>query len=138
MILVRKKDGDLRLCIDLQKLNNHTDKDEYALPRIENTLDCLYGVIWFFTLNLRSGYWQVGIEDEAKPLTVFTIGPPRVWECEGMPFGLTNNPVIIQRLMESCLGELHLTWCIIYLDDIIVFSQTPEEHHFRLKAVLIN
>ena len=77
----------------------------------------------------------VELEEEAKPLTAFTMGTFRLWECECMPFGLTNAPATFQRLMESCLGELHLNWCIIYLDDIIVFSRTPEEHVHRLRAV---
>ena len=75
------------------------------------------------------------LEEEVKPLTAFTMGPLGFWECERMPFGLTNAPATFQRLMESCLGELNLTWCIIYLDDIIVFSQTPEEHLVGLQAV---
>ena len=68
------------------------------------------------------------LEEDAKPLTGFTMVPLGFWECECMPFGLTNAPATFQRLMESCLGELHLNWCIIYLDDIIVFSRTPDEH----------
>ena len=135
VVLVRKKDGGLRLCIDLRKLNNRTIKDGYALPRTDDTLDCLYGAKWFSTLDLKSGYWQVELEGEAKPLTAFTMGPLGLWECEGMPFGLTNAPATFQRLVGSCLGELHLSWCIIYLDDIIVFSQTPEEHLVMLQAV---
>ena len=135
VVLVRKKDGGLTLCIDLQKLNNHTIKDEYALPRINDTLDCLHAAMQFSTLELKSRYWQVELEEEAKPLTAFTMGPLGFWECERMPFGLTNAPATFQRLMESCLGELHLSWCIIYLDDIIVFSWTPEEHLVRLQAV---
>ena len=91
--------------------------------------------MWFSTLDLKSGYWQVELEEEAKPLTAFTMGPLGFWECEHMLFGLTNAPATFQRLMESCLGGLHLNWCIIYLDDIIVFSWTPEEHVHRLKAV---
>ena len=75
------------------------------------------------------------LEEKAKPLTAFTMGALGFWECERMPFGLINAPVTFQRLMESCLGELHLSWCIIYLDDIIVFSWTPEEHLVRLQAV---
>ena len=134
-VLVRKKDGGLRFCINLHKLNNRTVKDGYSLPRIEDTLDCLHGALWFSTLDMKSGYWQVEIEEEAKPLTAFTMGPIGFWECEHMSFGLTNAPTTFQRLMESCLGELHLNWCIIYLDDIIVFSQTPEEHLHRLKAI---
>ena len=135
VVLVREKDGELRFCIDLRKLNNRTIKDGYSLPRIEDTLDCLHGAVWFSTLDLKSGYWQVELEEEAKPLTAFTVGPLGFWECEHMPFGLTNAPVTFQRLMESCLSELHLNWCIIYLDDIIVFSRTPEEHLHRLKSV---
>ena len=135
VVLVRKKDGGLRLCIDLRELNNRTIKDGYALPRIDDTLNCLHGAKWFYTLDLKSGYWQVELEEEAKPLTAFTMGPLGFWECERMPFGLTNAPATFQRLMESCLGELNLSWCIIYLDDIVVFSQTPEEHLVRLQAV---
>ena len=136
VVLVRKKDGGLRFCIDLCKLNNRTVKDGYSLPHIEDTLDCLHGAVWFSTLDLKSGSWQVELEEEAKPLTAFTLGPLGFWECECMPFGLINAPATFQRLMESCLGELHLNWCIIYLDDIIVFHRTTEEHLHRLKAVI--
>ena len=135
VVLVRKKDGGLRLCIDLRKLNNTTIKDGYSLPRFDDTLDCLHAAKWFSTLGLKSGYWQVELEEEAKLLTAFTMGPLGFWECERMPFGLTYAPATFQRLMESCLGELNLSWCIIYLDDIIVFSQTPQEQLFRLQAV---
>ena len=75
VVLVRKKDGGLRLCIDLRKLNNRTFKDGFALPRIDDTLDCLHGAKWFSTLDLKSGYWQVELEEEVKPLTAFTMGP---------------------------------------------------------------
>ena len=75
VVLVRKKDGGLRFCIDLCKLNNRTVKDGYSLPHIEDTLDCLHGAVWFSTLDLKSGYWQVELEEEAKPLTAFTMGP---------------------------------------------------------------
>ena len=135
VVLVRKKDGGLRLCIDLRKLNSRTVKDGYVLPRIDDTLDSLHGAKWFSTLGLKSGYWQMELKEEAKPLTAFTIGPLRFWECERMPFGLTSAPATFQRLMESCLGELNLSWCIIYLDDIIVFSQTSEEHLVRSQSV---
>ena len=135
VVLVRKKDAALRFCIDLRKLNNRTIKDGYSLPRIEDTLDCLHGAVWFYTLDLKTRYWQVELEEEAKPLTAFTLGPLGFCGCEHMPFDLTNAPTTFQRLTESCLGELHLNWCVIYLDDIIVFSRTPEEHLHRLKAV---
>ena len=135
IVLVRKKDGSLRFCIDLRQLNNRTIKDAYSLPRIEETLDCLNGAKIFTSLDLKSRYWQVEMEEESKPLTAFTVGPHGFFECERMPFGLTNAPATFQRLMESCLGDLHLNWCIIYLDDIIVFSETPHEHIKRLCGV---
>ena len=75
------------------------------------------------------------MEEESKPLTAFTVGPLGFFECERMPFGLMNAPATFQRLMESCLGDLHLNWCIIYLDDIIVFSETPQEHIRGLHGV---
>ena len=112
VVLVRKRDGSLRFCFDLHKLNARTIKDAYSLPRINETLDCLGGVMIFTSLDLKSGYWQVEMEEELKPLTAFTVGPLGFYECERMPFGLTNAPATFQRLMENCLGELHLNWCI--------------------------
>ena len=138
VVLVRKKDGELWFCIELRKLNNRTIKDGYSLPRIEDTLDSLHGAVQFSTLDLKSGYWQVELEEEAKPLTAFTLGPLGFWGCECMLFWLTNAPANFQRLMESCLGKLHLNWHIIYLHNIIVFSRTPEEHLHRLKVVFNN
>ena len=135
VVLVRKKDGSLRFCIDLHKLNARTIKDAYSLPCIDETLDCLGGATIFTSLDLRSGYWQVEMEEESKPLTTLTVGPLGFYKCERMPFGLTNAPATFQRLMENCLGELHLSWCIIYLDDITVFSDSPSEHLCRLRGV---
>ena len=135
VVLVRKKDGSLRFCIDLRKLNACTIKNAYSLPCIDETLDCLGGATIFTSLDLKSGYWQVEMEEDSKPLTAFTVGPLGFYECERMPFGLTNAPATFQRLMENCLGELHLSWCIIYLDDIIVFSDNPADHLQRLHGV---
>ena len=106
-----------------------------SLPRIEDSLDCLDGATIFTSLDLQLGYWQVELAEASRPLTAFTIGPLGFYECVQMPFGLTNAPATFQCLMESCLGEMHLKWCIIYLDDIIVFSKTPEEHIERLRGV---
>ena len=135
IVLIRKKDGSLRFCIDLRKLTARTIKDAYSLPRIEESLDCLNGACIFSSLDLKSGYWQVELDDDSIPMTAFTVGPLGFYECVRMPFGLTNTPVTFQWLMESCLGELHLNWCIIYLDDIIIHSRTPEEHITRLRGV---
>ena len=135
VVLVRQKDGALRFCIDLRKLNERTVKDAYSLPRIEDSLDVLNGSCIFTSIDLKSGYWQVEMDEKSIPLTAFTVGPLGFYECVQMPFGLTNAPATFQRLMESCLSDLHLNWCIIYLDDVIVFSKTPEEHIARLEAV---
>ena len=133
VVLVRKKDGSLRFCIDLHKLNSHTIKDAYSLPRIDKTLDCLNGAQIFTSLDLMSGYWQVEMDEDSKKLTGFTVGPLVFHECEQIPFGLMNAPATFQRLIETCLGDLHLSWCIIYLDDIIIFSKMPGKHIKRLR-----
>ena len=135
IVLVRKKDGRLRFCIDLRKLNNRTVKDAYSLPRIESILDSLGGAQIFSTLDLKAGYWQVEMAEECKAYTAFTCGPLGFYECDIMPFGATNAPATFQRLMHDCLGELNMNWCIVYLDDIIIFSDTKEEHLKRLEAV---
>ena len=98
-------------------------------------LDCLNGAVWFTSLDLKSGYWQVEMEEDCKVLTAFTVGPLGFYECERIPFILTNAPATFQHLMQRCLGNLHLQYCITYLDDIVVFSKIPEEHLDRLRAV---
>ena len=128
IVLVRKKDGRLRFCIDLRRLNNRTVKDAYSLPKIESILDSLIGAQIFSTLDLKAGYWQVEMAEECKAYTAFTCGPLGFYECDTMPFGATNAPATFQRLMHDCLGDLNLNWCIVYLDDIIIFSDTKEEH----------
>ena len=105
-VLVWKKDGGLRFCIDLRKLNNQTVKDAYSLPQIDETLDSLQGSRWFSSLDLKSGYRQVEMDKESKLLTAFTGGPLGFYECKRMPFGLTNAPATFQRLMKTCLGDL--------------------------------
>ena len=135
IVLVRKKNGKLRFCIDLRKLNARTKKDSYALPRIEQTLDHLKGSSIFSTLDLTSGYWQVEMEEECKQFTAFTVGPLGFYECNLMPFGATNAPATFQRLMEDVLGDLNLNWCIVYLDDVIIFASSPQQHLERLAAV---
>ena len=107
----------------------------YSLPHIYKTLDSLQGPQWFSSLNLKSGYWQVEMDEDSKLLTAFTVGPLDFYECERMPFELTNVPMTFQRLMNTCLGDLNLHWCIIYLDDIVIFSNDPASHLERLEAV---
>ena len=135
VVLVQKNDGSLRFCINLRKLNSRTIKDAYSLPRIEESLDCLNGAIIFTSLDIKAGYWQVEMEETSIPYTAFTVGPLGFYECVCMPFGLINAPATFQHLMESCLGDYHLKYCIIYLDNIIIFSKTQEEHISQLRRV---
>ena len=135
VVIVRKKSGALRFCLDMRILNSRTIPDSYSLPRIDSTLDVLSDAKWFSVLDLKSGYWQVPLAEEDKCKTAFTVGPLGFWECERMPFGLTNVPATFQRLMENCMGDLHLTYCLLYLDDIIIYSRSYEEHIVRLEAV---
>ena len=135
IVLVWKKDGGLRFCIDLRKLNSGTVKDAYSLPRITETLDCLNGAQWFTLLDLKAGYWQVESDEDDKPPTAFMVGSSGFCACKRMPTGLTNAPATFQWLMETCLGELHLKWCIIYLDDITIFLKMPKECFTILRAI---
>ena len=135
VVLVRKNDGSLCFCIDFRKLNSLTVKDSHPLPRICETLGSLTGAAHYSTFDLNSGFWQVPMDEESKQYTAFTLGSMGLYECESMPFGLCNAPPTFQRLMQNCLDKLNLTYCLIYLDDVIVFSETPEEHLQRMRVV---
>ena len=122
-VLVRKKDGSLRFCIDFRKLNSRTIRDAYTLPCIDDTIDTLLGAKFFSKLDLRSGYWQVEMKEEDKYKTAFSVGNLSFYECNRMAFGLTNAPATFQRLMEGTMAELNLKECLIFLDDILIFSE---------------
>ena len=128
VVLVRKKDGSIHFCIDFRKLNALTVKDSHPLPCICGTLESLAGAGHYSTFDMNSGFWQVPMNEESKQNTAFTLGSMGLYECESMPFGLCNALPTFQRLMQNCLGELNLIYCLIYLDDVIIFSQTEEEH----------
>ena len=128
VVLVRKKDGSLLFCIDFCCLNAHMKKDSYPLLRIQEALESLVGAGKFSCLDLKLGFWQIKMEEASKQYTTFTISNLGFFECDHMPFGLCNVPATFQRLMQSCLNKLNIIYCLIYLDDIVVFSWTAEEH----------
>ena len=136
VVLVRKRDGSLRMCVDYRQLNKRTIRDSYALPRTEELLDTLSGSKYFTVLDMKSGNHQVELQEEHKCRTAFTVGPLGFWEFNRLPFGLCNAPASYQRFMEQCLGDLSMKICCIYLDDLIIFSDTLEEHLERLNTVL--
>lgn len=135
IIICRKKDSSIRMCIDYRQLNQRTVKDSYALPRIEEILDSLGGNCYFTVLDMKSGYHQIEIHEAHKQRTAFTVGPLGFFEFNRLPFGLVNAPASYQRLMEECLGDLNMKICFIYLDDLIIFSKTFDEHLEHLEQV---
>ena len=135
IILVPKKDGSLRFCIDYQKLNSVTRKDAYALPRVDDTLEALSGSKWFSTLDLICGYWQVEIEEKDRHKTAFCTREG-LFEFKVMPFGLCNAPAVYQRLMDLVLSGIQWERCLVYIDDIVIMEETFERHHQNLILVL--
>ena len=136
VVMVKKKDGSLRFCIDYRALNQATVKDSYPLPRIDDTLDALSGSKWFSTLDLKSGYHQVKMADQDKEKTAFCAGGGlQLWQFRVMPFGLCNAPATFERLMERVLDGLNWKASLVYLDDVIVLGKTFKEQFSHLEAV---
>ena len=134
IVLVRKKSGSLWLTVDYRKLNQKTIKDAYALPRIDDAFSCLSGAKWFSVMDLKSGYYQVEMESSDREKTAF-VCPLWFYEYTRMPQGVTNATATFQRLTETCVGSMNLQEVLAFLDDVIVFSSTLEDHETRLGQV---
>ena len=133
VLFVQKKDGTLRMCIDYRALNKQTIHDKHPLPRTDELLDKVKGANIFTSLDLASGYHQIRIHSDDVPKTAFTAAGEH-YEFLVMPFGLTNAPATFQRCMNSLFK--HLPFVAVYLDDILMFSRTPEQHLQHVEAVL--
>lgn len=136
VVLVKKKDGSLRFCVDYRKLNNITKKDVYPLPRIDDSLNALGGAQFFSTFDMTSGYWQIRMNEESQEKTSF-ICHQGLFEFKVMPFGLCNAPATFQRFMDSTFAGLKWICCLIYLDDLIVFSSSFDQHLKDLNECLL-
>ena len=135
VVLITKKDGSPRFCVDYRLLNSATVKDTYPLPNIHDCIDSLSGAKWFSTLDLASGYWQCEVEELDRPKTAF-VTHKGLYQFNVLPFGLTNAPATFERLMERIMNGLQWDRCLIYLDDIIVYGKTFDEASDNLQCVL--
>ena len=128
VVLVQKKDSTLHFCVDFRHLNACMKKDLYPLPWIQKALESMAGSVHFSLMDFKSGFWQIKMAPGSQQYTAFTVGNLGFYEFTRMPFGLCNAPAMFQHLMQNTLEELNLTYCVIYLDDVIVFGHTEEEH----------
>ena len=135
VVLVKKRDSTWRLCIDYRAVNSVTRQDAYPLPRIDDSLDALSGSVYFSTLDLVSGYWQVPLDENAQEKSAF-VTRGGLWKWKVLPFGLTSAPATFERLMERVLHGLQWSSLLLYLDDVIIFSPDFSTHLQWLEVVL--
>lgn len=135
IVLVKKKSGEIRLCVDYRAVNRKTVSDNYPSPRIDDLLDSLKGSKYFTSLDLASGYHQIPLEEKSIQKTAF-VTPDGHYEYLMMPFGLKNAPAVFQRTMNQLLGPLRFDTGLAYLDDIPIPSSSIQEGMKRLRLVL--
>ena len=135
VVLVQKKDSTLHFCVDFRHLNARMKKDSYPLPWIQEALGSMTGLAHFSSMDFKSGFWQIKMALGSQQYTAFTVGNLGFYKFTHMPFRLCNAPAMFQHLMQNTLGELNLTYCVIYLDDVIVFGRMEEEHLECLRVV---
>lgn len=139
VVMVRKKDGTLRFCVDYRELNKITKRDTFPLPRMDDLLDQLGNSRYFTTLDLASGYWQICVAPGSREKTAF-VTPHGLFQFRVMPFGLTNAPAVFQRLMQTVLMGLNPVggkqFVSVYIDDVLVYSQSLDEHLEHLRLVI--
>ncbi len=121
VVLVKKKNGETRFCVDYRKLNRITRKDCHPLPRIDDLLDSFQGSTCFTTLDLASGYWQIEVDSADCEKTAF-ITDQGIYEFNVMPFGLTNAPATFQRMMNRVFTKINRDFVVVYLDDLNIYS----------------
>ena len=136
VVLVPKKDGSLRFCVDFRRLNTITRKDVYPLPRVDDIFDTLNGACYFTSLDLASGYWQVELNDDAREKSAFATYHG-LYEFIRMPFGLCNAPATFQRVMQAVLAGLEWQSCFVYLDDVLIASRTFDERLTHIREVFV-
>lgn len=134
VVLVPKKDGSIRFCIDFRYLNAISQFDSYPTPRIDDMVERLGKARYLTTIDLCKGYWQVPLTERSKELTAFRT-PWGLFQFKVMPFGLHGAPATFQRLMDQVLSDMS-DFAAAYLDDIVIFSSTWEEHLQHLEKVL--
>ena len=135
IVLVQKKNRDMRFCVDYRKLNEITVNDSHPLPLISDLLDGVKDAQYFSLLDLRSGYWQIPVAPEDRAKTAF-VTQNGLYEFTRMLFGLKTAPATFQRAMEVILSGLTFETCLCYLDDVIIFGKNLKEHNDRLSTVL--
>ncbi len=134
IVLVTKKDGTMRFCIDYRALNAKTPLDGFPMPQIQDILESMYGASIFSTLDLRSGYWQVLMDEASIPKTAFVTKNSQ-YEFVCLPFGLKNSAATFQRLMNTVLRDCLGMFCFVYIDDIVIYSKNIHEHLEHLKRL---